>query len=192
MTDKIKQTIFEVFLPTIQFFSRLKVPVRRLIRDIDCAGFEFLAEPGDILLTRKRLQASNLLIPGFWTHAALIKNSSTVIEATASGVHETRFRDFLLDKDFVEYLQPLFASPEEKKLAVARASEAIGRAYDWYFETDNKALYCAELIVVAYQSVNPGWQFLSSTIWGEPVYEPSLFEKNSDNWRVVLKSASVG
>ena len=116
-------------------------------------------KPGAVILTLKRGQLSNLLIPGHWSHAAIVISDNWVIEAVGKGVVKTRMKDFLLSKDEFLILHPTFATDAEMLLAVLQAQRLVGMPYDWEFEPNDQQWYCFELCWHAYNQAVPGNPF---------------------------------
>lgn len=109
------------------------------------------AKLGDVLLTRSKGELTNWLIPGEYKHAALFAGENTVIEAVGAGVREVYLEDFCASKDKILLLRPMINSPE---MAVIRAKRLVGKPYDYGFEPNEKAFYCAELITYVYNNSN--------------------------------------
>ena len=120
-----------------------------------------ILEPGDVILAMIRGELSNLFIPGDWKHAAIFygfldEDRPTIIEAIGQGVIEKDLMSFMFRKDRVAIFRPRFASVRQKLAACAQARACVGRPYDYEFRGDNRAYYCAELVVSAYAEAMGG------------------------------------
>lgn len=166
MFKHIKEDAQLILLNTTGFashqISKIYMPAaRKLITSADYRSVKEHLRPGMILLSYTRGEFSNLFIPGDWSHAAIVLNSTTVIEATTHGVVETDLIDFMMKKDYVVLLDPIFATPAqmEKAVEVALAQKGSGYNYKMQFnrpKTDSvlttqvKAFYCSELVLYSY------------------------------------------
>jgi len=131
-------------------------------------------EPGDVLVTRKNQSFSNLVLPGFWPHAALYIGSPEdrrrlgvvvdeergnrwtgeirILEALKDGV---RFRslDTTLSVDAVAVIRPLL-EPREIAEGLSRAIRHEGKLYNFdfdFFRSDR--LVCSEVVYRGFDGV---------------------------------------
>lgn len=177
---------------TTQFISKFKVPyLDRQIKSKDYRLIQPLLVPGQTILSRKNGELSTLLIPGYWTHAALIKDKYTVIEATTKGVIETDLIDFLMTKDAVVVLKPKFATLEEMANAVKVAYAQIGKPYQFDMEfsvKDIHAFYCSMLCYYSYLKSCAVMPFVLKKTLGIETVAPSDFVLAVDKFEVVVQS----
>jgi len=139
--------------------------------------------PGMVILTRKRHEFSNLLIPGYWTHAAMIISNEHIVEATIRGVIKTKISELLKFVDDFVILRPAFCTSKGMVKASNHAIEAMGIPYNFTFNHENKAFYCSQLVHWAYQlSVRRN---ISST--NRKIIIPNSLYEARDQWEVVLK-----
>lgn len=144
--------LFTVFKPFEILVGKIHAPFSdRLIKGEDFCNFQFDLLPGDIVLSRIRWHLTNLFIPGFWKHAAIICHDGNIIEATAEGVHKTSLFDFVSTKDYLCVLRLKTANRAIPSKASLQAENMIGADYDYEFESNNQAYYCSELVAAAYQ-----------------------------------------
>lgn len=122
---------------------------RKLITAEQFRDIELLCQPGDVLLTRTRGEVSNVFIPGFWSHVALVKDKHSVIEAITSGVQQTDLAEFCFRRDYIQLLQPQF-NKATRGLSAVFAESAVGKEYDYRFQGDTEAFYCSELVFWSY------------------------------------------
>lgn len=112
-------------------------------------------KPGAVFVTIIRGELANIFIPGEVSHAgiAAIENGF-ILEAKTSGVTKTNIIDFMMTKDRVIILYPTFTNEIGMECAAELCEYMIGKPYDFYFEPDNKAFYCSELIEYGYRKFN--------------------------------------
>lgn len=147
---KFRAWLLRFVAPVVIWIGKMAWPfTRKLITGGDYREFAALVKPGMVFLTRTRGEWNNSLIPGFWTHSAIVATETSVIESTSHGVVETDLVEFLMKKDFVCLLRPTFASDAQMLLAAQIARTAIGKPYDYYFETGFDSFYCSELVTWA-------------------------------------------
>jgi hypothetical protein len=134
-----------------------------------------LVRPGDVLITRHDDAASNLFLPGFWPHAALIiggkqqcevmgielpteslpaSNSICVLEARKDGVLFRPLHD-TLTVDACTLIRPRI-SPEHVRQSLSRAMTHAGKPYDFEFDfRRSDKLVCTEVVYRAYHGCHP-------------------------------------
>ena len=147
-----------------------------------------------IWLTRMEGEATNLFIPGFWTHAAIVVDDKAVIQAISSGVVATDLISFLLTKDYVGLFDPTFADAGGHTLAAAWAAKQIGAPYDYEFGMNVKAFYCSELVWAAYrEAMGPdNAPFKLRKTMGVDTVIPDDIGQAKDKFKSVWASASCG
>ena len=109
-----------------------------------------LLQPGDVLLRRYDHYLGGLSIPGYWTHAAQYIGDNEIIHMLGDGICKEDILTFLR-ADHICILRC-----KEKELipyAIEKSKEFYEQniAYDYQFKTDNKDLYCSELIYINFQ-----------------------------------------
>jgi uncharacterized protein YycO len=148
--------------------------------------------PGTILLSTTRGEITNLFIPGKYKHAAIVVNENEVTEAVGKGVIRTDLIDFLMTKDYVIALNPLFAKPSEMKKAAQVAIDQEGKDYDFdIILSDFESFYCSELIYFAYDEVIEGIPFVPREVMGRDTIIPSDFLAAETKFSVIWESDSV-
>lgn len=117
-------------------------------------------KPGIVLLTRMHGELSNVFIQGTFTHAAIFGGMEAgerfVIEAIGSGVNQTDLIDFMLSKDEVVVVMPLFATEDQMKTVASLSLSQSGKPYNYDFEEKTgtpSAFYCSELVWWCYKQV---------------------------------------
>ncbi|MEX2607311.1 MAG: YiiX/YebB-like N1pC/P60 family cysteine hydrolase [Kiritimatiellia bacterium] len=129
--------------------------------------FEIL-QPGDILITRHDDALSNLFLPGFWPHAALIIGTAgqretlgvscsedrvqrsqppiCILEAKKDGVRFRSLRETLRVDAFM-LLRPRFIDTGQQRECIERALAHEGKLYDFEFDfTRSDRLVCTEVV----------------------------------------------
>jgi len=125
---------------------KIKGPHLRLIIDT--------IEPGDILLRTYDNYLSSMVIPGYWSHAALYVGDNNVIHVGGDGIVEEDILTFTRCDD----IAILRINDEERiSRAIKKAKEflATGVKYDYDFEKgDDKKMYCTEFTDKCYGGIN--------------------------------------
>lgn len=131
-------------------------------------------EVGDVLLSLEDLKFTNLLIPGFWSHAAIYAGDGWVMEAVGSGVQKVALVQWVLDKDHVAVRR--FNTPKDKRERAGKmAMSHDGEPYDYQMGGNNEAWYCAELVYCMHDEVTPGLPFELKETWGVKTVTPQDF-----------------
>jgi uncharacterized protein YycO len=147
--------ILKYITPISKFIGKIHSPFsERLINGGDFYAITSIIKPGDIILSRTRYHLSNIFIPGYFKHSALITNKQDIIESTAEGVHLTSLYDFISTKDYIIIMRMEKIDDNIKKELVEIALKQLGKNYDYEFESDAKEFYCAELIYYSYLQFN--------------------------------------
>jgi len=180
----MRKLIFFIFFPIIWAVGKLHAPfAHKRVSGESYLTLKNMVKPGGVLLTRTRGEATNLLIPGFWKHAALVENADYVIEAVGSGVKETVLAGFVLKKDFILYLEPKFTDEMGMKAAVKKAIDWLGLPYDYSFDESDEAFYCGEVVVDAYaMGRDRPSSFHGVKILGHKTFCPDKIANAHDLW----------
>jgi uncharacterized protein YycO len=152
------------FLKAFAHFKVFKYPFF-LVYDphsFDVKGSDYYAvrdtiQAGDILLRGYRNYLDGYFIPGKYSHAALYMGNEKIIHAMTPDVQWTDLATFTRC-DRVAVIRPE-VSEEDKKIAMQRALNMVGKPYDYdfVFDTDgneanttNRKFSCSELVYFAY------------------------------------------
>ena len=133
-----------------------------------------ILKPGDVIVTRHDLVASNLFLPGYWPHTALYIGSATqreslgvvlddssskkwsgeinILEAKKDGVLYRALSETLAVDEFIILRSKL--SDESLALALYRVSQHEGKGYNFdfdFFRSDQ--LVCTEVIYRAFDGL---------------------------------------
>lgn len=145
----LRRLLLQWSTPIQKFMQRLHPPEPRTHYSLAVAIQKQLRD-GDILLSREAWHFTNLFIPGFWSHAAIVGNHGTVIEAVAPRVQAVDFIDWVMRKHNWCVLRPMegmgFPVAEQGQAAFNSALNLVGLPYDYGFDHTNRAFYCSELV----------------------------------------------
>lgn len=148
-------------------------------REIFYEDYEDLIENiqvGDGVLSFSKGELTNYLIEGEYKHCAIYVGIGTVVEAVGSGVRRVPFTKFCSSKDKIAIVRPSFCDTEAKALAALKAIELVGKPYDYEFEPNEEAFYCAELLAYCYlQATNNDSPFIPREVLGVQTVLPSDF-----------------
>lgn len=194
MMNSLRGLVLKLSYPVIKWVGALHVPYTKKKMKAD-HYYQILAaaKPGSILLSRTLGEATNLLIPGRYKHAAIVGATAGggrpfVVEAVGAGVKQTDLLDFILSKDNLLLLEPQFASAEQMIAAVLWACKQVGKPYDYTFMSDYTSFYCCELTYAAYKEALDGkspWELRE--YWGEPTVTPDDFLNATKKWIKILE-----
>lgn len=137
--EKIRIWFLKIFIPVSKIISKLGKPEPRR-RYEDFEKIISIIKPGDILLSREDYRLSNVLIPGFWSHAALYLGNGRVLEAVPPRVREQHLGEWVVSIDSVCLLSPTLPFT-----FADHANDYLGKDYDWVF-SDDGAWFCNELV----------------------------------------------
>jgi hypothetical protein len=136
--NKIRLWFLRLFIPISKLISHLGKPEPRRTYG-DYAAIAEIIRPGDVLLSREDWRLSNLLIPGFWSHAAIYIGDN-VLEAVPPRVRTQALAEFVISVDSVAVLRPTLP------IEFGDFSNLyMGADYDWIF-SDDGAWFCSELV----------------------------------------------
>jgi len=185
----LRLSILKVALPISKWIAKVHVPFTHKIMNVSLAVDALkVMKPGSVLISKAFGELANIFIPGDFSHAA-IYNGSFIIEAKTRGVSRTNLYDFMMSKDDVIILEPLFCDEAGMANAAVRCSEMIGKPYDFNFDPSTKAFYCSELVSYGYSDF-PQWN--KRTSFGVETVIPDDFYRSSQSknpkWKIVWDS----
>lgn len=131
-------------------------PKQRCIKASDVFILKNILLPGDVILTFSLGELTNKFIEGEYKHCAMYAGQERIIEAVGSGVRGESLEDFCSSKDLIGVFRAKFGDEDTARRAVQFAEGQIGRPYDYTFEPNEDAFYCAELIAKAYDVATDG------------------------------------
>ena len=163
MMATLRRFLLHLLLPVAHMIGRLNTGssdgnvTRRLAPRHD-ELLKLGLKPGDIFVTRTKWRPTNILIPGYWSHAGMYVGNDTVVHALAPVVVETALQDFMSCVNSMAVMRTQLPEPTAEK-AAAEMRSYVGLPYDYMFEPTTKALYCSEAIAQAYWAVANDWTF---------------------------------
>lgn len=142
----LRSTLVKMFRPFSAITGKISWPCKAKIHPKTAEIILRIVEPGDVLVLKKRGHMSNLFIPGFYKHAAIVTGNPWIVDAVAPEVRIIHGLDLLTQYDHCALLRPNFLTLEEKEISARTAKKFIGKPYDFSFEEGTKAFYCSELV----------------------------------------------
>jgi len=115
-----------------------------------------MLRPGDVILTKESFRPTNLFIKGRTKHAAMFVGKVSakddgIVEATWPEARYTNLISIWQYASDVVVLRPTFTDAAGASDAANAARSLIGTPYDATFAHGEEALYCSELIDIAYK-----------------------------------------
>jgi len=182
--NTIRYKVFKVVLGTLGHFKYSKYP---FWLQYDPTSFNIKGEhttiimeamqPGDILLRGYNNYLSELLIPGKWSHAALVTDNHGVVHAVGSGIEYQNIIDFCRC-DRIILIRPK-VDIEDSENAVNKAKLEIGKPYDhsFIFErewSEDQLFSCSELIYHCYRDTKVNFKMGATNvgIWKVDKFTP--------------------
>ena len=174
------------------------------------AGVKSALKAGDILIEKTPFRLTDIMIPGYWGHAAIwtgtqeelkelgiwdhpsvvahhaaIQKNKMVVEALRSGVKLNTLEHFLNVDDLAVLREPNMSIAHRREV-ILHALAQVGKKYDFNFnvETSDK-IVCSELVYISYPHID--WP--TGKVWGRYTISPDHIAaktKNKDLKLVVL------
>lgn len=174
---------FKLFYPLFKTLGRI-YPLPLMTRRAAIEILDVIKE-GDVLVSREGMRPTNVIVPGFWTHAAIYVGNREVSEATDIGCHLLDIDQFLYTKDHVAVLRPIFSTDYQKLNSCSVARSLTGRIYDYKFKFGNEAFYCAELVYHSISESMPNCPFTLRETLGELTVKPQDFFDAKDKFELI-------
>ena len=191
MKNYLQRLLLKIVVNASQFIAKFNMPfINKRMSSRDYRDIQSQLQSGFIMLSSIHGELSNVFIPGDYGHAVIVKDKFTVIEATTKGVVETDLIDFVMTKDSIVLLKPLFATSEERAFATAIAMEQIGKPYDYgmvFSESNIKAFYCSELVYYAFMQACKKSPFVLKETLGLQTVTPTDFLLATDKFQVIWR-----
>lgn len=204
----LRYRFLDLVEPLTEAFGKIHLPgTKRLIEGQHYYAATKALKPGDILMSRKRLEPTNVAIPGFFTHGAVYlgvepeSNVRYVAEAVSPKVRQTDLISFMLSKDYVVAVRPRFCGIRDGEIAAISAIRNVGKDYDYRMRIENlvvmnnvsgpRKFYCFELCWNSYFEATAGiMPKLPDIIAGEPTVTEKAFL--NEHWEIVFDSRKIG
>lgn len=189
MIAYLRRVVIRIVTPFSKIVGKIYMaPHAREISFEDYADIIDVIMPGDVLLSYSKGEMTNYLIPGQYKHCAMFVGRTRIVEAVGGGVHTELLSKFLSSKDRIAILRPRFCDQFQATDAAAAALNAIGKPYDFSFEPNEKAFYCAELILYCYNRVlGNRCDFVRRDIFGVQTVLPQDYKDAKDKFGVVAE-----
>lgn len=104
--------------------------------------------PGDFLLSVDRSKLSTYLIPGYWSHAAVVVgvpgSGTEIAEMVAGGFKRVGLFDFCKESDDVVLIR-VWKTRDHQNQIIKKCLSLSGAKYDLEFEHGDLEYYCSEL-----------------------------------------------
>jgi hypothetical protein len=176
-TRRLKSMLFCLLATMLAPFTRVVNHVNwRFRRPYSCSGpgirqVSDQLEPGMVILTHRKYELTNLFIPGYWTHAAMVTEDRHIIQAVSKGVIIEQASEFFSRLDDFLLLRPAFCGPDAMQCAARHSRRYIGLRYNYRFLPSGTSCYCSELVYRAYtESASAG----SLQSWNIDSFRPML------------------
>ncbi len=114
------------------------------INGTDMRSILNVLQPGDVLLRRYSHYLGSILIKGYFSHAAIYVGDNIVVHMLGEGITREDILTFLRCDDITILRADQVAAVYAKVKAEELSTQGI--PYDYDFVSDDKKLYCTELI----------------------------------------------
>lgn len=204
----IRRLVLDLGKPFFRWAASVHIPfTKKLMTGVQYYQLYPHLKPGTIFTTHISGELTTLLIPGFWSHAAIYTPlvgkvpDEIVSEAEKPGVLATDLITFTTTKDYLLVIEPSIDLSVKYKV-MARAAEIAaaqhGKPYDYDFlgiSSNQKAFYCSELVWYAYDKAckefGVACPFSPRITLGVPTVTPSDIANDKQNFVVVWDSRKV-
>lgn len=176
MLADLRLLLLDLAYPFLKWASGKHLPfTHKLVTGLDYYRVRALLKPGHIFVTKIHGELTSLIIPGYWSHAAIYTPQvlesifEWVTEAEGPGVIRTDLVSFLLSKDAFMILEPIGIPDYVMELAADLAHRALGDAYDYKLQVSfggdiPKAFYCSGLVWWAHDTACKQFKFPSTFV----------------------------
>lgn len=159
---RFRELLFSFLTPILKVTAIIHAPwTHKKVTGEDYFKIWPILKPGTIFVTKIRGDLTDILVPGYYSHAAIYcpKPGATldeiVVQAERDGVGTIDLVSFLTSKDDVLVLEPNCLG-DKKDAVMARAAEIaaglIGDPYDFHFsyQSTPTSFYCSRVVWYAY------------------------------------------
>ncbi len=189
MIENFRRYLLKFMKPISKFLGHLYLaPKARKINTKHVLKLEELLQPGDVLLTYSEGELTNYFIEGEYKHCAMYIGQGQIVEAIGRGVSIADLEDFCASKDKIGVFRASFCTGLEAFNAVKIALKQQGKAYDYGFEPNEAAFYCAELVAYSFQvATNYTSPFVRREVMGVTTILPTDFKQASKKFSCVVE-----
>lgn len=110
-------------------------------------------KPGDVLLRRYDHYLGSLLLPGYWSHAAVYVGDNQVIHMLGDGITKEDILTFCRTDD-VCILRCADDNRVQEAIGESKRQFNLGVEYDYDFKKTPKKFYCSEFAHYVYKGLN--------------------------------------
>jgi uncharacterized protein YycO len=163
-----------------------------MIEARDVESLRDILKVGDTVVSFTEGELTNYLIDGEFKHCGIYVGSNSLVEAVRVGGRKVDWDDFCASKDRIAVLRPKFCSDQERIDAALIATRQIGKPYDYNFEPNEKAFYCAELLYYAYRTATKDTSpFIRRTVMGVQTVLPNDYYEAKSKFELILERPSA-
>jgi uncharacterized protein YycO len=176
--------------PLTWLIGKIKLPCKHEVTETDVETLLNLMQPGDILVSKTHQNLSNIFIPGFYKHAAIVSSYATIVEAVDPCVQEVIAKKWIEDHCYVVLLRDESLSPEQRWRLTTESKKFLKYPYDYQLWPGNKDLYCIELVRAAFIAAFGKNPIPSRKVWGVDTMYPDDARYSKD-FTVMYKSTGA-
>lgn len=208
MEAKLSNILLNITAPFIPAIGKIQIPLPRLMGKLDADSFMATDPlPGISLLSRKRLQLTNKIIPGWWKHmckyVGVIGDTPMIVEAIWPFVRMVPVDRWFKGEDYAIARKPTYMTESQMVRSAGKMLHLLGLPYDVRVnltvnldEFDgHPAFYCAETnwwsdneVLKEDGLVNPFEPRLTAGIW---TISPSDAAQADGKWTDWWKSSTL-
>lgn len=190
----LRMVILRIMEPILKVVGAWKMPFGKYLTQEEVSTALSIIEIGDVLVSRNEWCLSNMFIPGWYKHVAIVARpkgddlSGYVIEAVSPSVRSIELKKWLMSHHHVRVLR--FSDPTVASRVARLSVEYIGTPYDYLVWPGANSLYCVELIGECFEEILGKIPFKSRLVWGVPTSYPDD-PVQSQEFVTVFKSAKA-
>lgn len=181
-----------MFLKIVAFFSRLisKISIPETgLSYFDLNEMIKIIQDGDIVLSRKNWELSNIFMPGQWKHCGIYLNGFIYEAVTMEGVRKISLEQFFYKKDAVGLSRYRALSAAQVHSGMVFLEAILGSPYQWEFAISNdKRYFCSEL---AYQFQCHLWKYFDRDFTPSKILWMYVI-RPTDLWKSLTKIGKWG
>jgi len=189
LIDRIIYFVIGLIKPLLIWYGKLHWPgSKRKMTEAKVKECIAMAQVGDVIITRKNWEPTNLLIKGEFKHATLVIDKEVLAEAVAPVSKKTGYYDLLMKSDRAKLCRANNFTGQQLDLSSVYALNHLGRAYDYYFDDGNENNYCSEFCYEALKYAKNSWDFVRKKVLGKYTIAPDDFRLAKKHFDIVWGS----